>query len=87
MEVKEVKNIINLSENGRSTLAHAMLEDESVRLASAAASKAYVERVENEKDEMPFWMWCTLYFCLGMLFTMTIPALSNILWTIINGGQ
>jgi len=80
------KEALDLSEKGRTTLAKAILEDESVRLVSQAASKAYIDRCDDEKDSMPFWMWATLWFCLGMLFTMTIPAFSNIIWNLSQAG-
>ncbi len=86
MDIPEVRQIVNLAENNRSLLAQAMLEDEAVRKASEIASENFMDKVEDEKNEMPFWMWCVLYFCLGMLFTMTIPALGNLLWSAIHGS-
>jgi len=87
-DIKEgkVREMMKLSTDGRTTLAKAILEDEAVRRASQVTSKIYLESCEDEKDSMPFWMWCALYFCLGMLFTMTIPALGNLLWNFTQGN-
>jgi len=85
----KAKEVLALAEAGRSPLAQAMLEDESVRLASQNRAKAYIDKCEAEKDDMPAWMWNLLYFILGMLFCMSEPAMFNLVWNIIkaqNGG-
>jgi len=50
----------------------AIAEDEAVRQASRQRSQKYLERVEDETSGTPFWMWCVLYFILGMFFNMTV---------------
>ena len=88
MENKNLKNVTYLSDlkkaikpndKGRALLAVAILEDESVRLASQANSRAYLKMKEDE-DTVPFWIWCALYFILGILFMISIE---NIFWNII----
>ncbi len=64
-------NRSDLTEQTRARMAEAMIEDEVVRLKSQEASKAYLMRKE-EDDRVPFWMWCTLWFTLGILFMITL---------------
>ena len=61
-------------------LVLAILEDESVRLASQARSAKYVDLVEKERNHMPEWMWYLLFFLLGMLFTLSEPAIFYLFW-------
>lgn len=59
------------NERARANMVGAMVEDEVVRLASEANSTAYLQR-KDEADKTPFWMWCSLYFTLGVLFMISI---------------
>lgn len=67
--------IMKKNDKARANLAKAFLEDEAIKAASEANSRAYLMRIE-EADRTPFWMWCTLYFILGMLFMVTVDNLS-----------
>lgn len=69
--------------SGQSAVAKAFLEDEAVRLASEKRSEKYLKLVEDEKSEVPFWVWALLFFILGMLTTLSIPVYSNFLWKLI----
>jgi len=68
----------------KSALATAMLEDESVRLASQTRSKEYLDKLDEQDNRIPFWMWCTLWFILGVFFDMTIVNLSQYLGRIMH---
>ena len=61
-------------------LVMAMLEDETVRLASQKRSAEFIDLVEKEKNYMPEWMWYLLFFLLGMLFTLSEPAIFYLFW-------
>lgn len=62
--------------NKRAVLAKAIMDDEAIRRASVENSRAYLNRIEEETSGTPFWMWCTLYFILGMLFMITVDTVS-----------
>lgn len=57
----------------RSPLAAAFIEDEAVRISSQDRSRKYIMNKEEDESGMRPWMWCTLYFVLGMLFALTAP--------------
>jgi hypothetical protein len=85
----KVEQMLRLAEEGRTPLARALLEDESVRLAAEKQAGAFLERCEDERDDMPAWMWNLLFFILGLLFAMSEPAIFNLIWNIAkayNGG-
>ena len=75
----KIKHILPLimrkNDKARANLAKAFLEDEAIKQASFERSKAYLLKIEEE-DRTPFWMWCTLYFVLGMLFMITVDNIS-----------
>jgi len=64
---------IAISKN-RSPLAAAFLEDEAVRISSQDRSREYILNKEEDESGMRPWMWCLLYFALGMLFALTVPS-------------
>ena len=74
----DISDLIKPNDKGRALLATAILEDESVRLASEANSRAYLKRKQDE-DTVPFWVWCTMYFILGILFMISVE---NVFWNI-----
>lgn len=76
--LNDLKKIIKPNDKGRALLAVAILDDESIRLASQANSRAYLKRKQDE-DTVPFWIWCILYFTLGILFMISVE---NIFWNI-----
>ena len=61
----------------RAHLAQAMIEDEAARKASQVNSYNYLNRVEDEKSNMPAWMWNVAWFILGML---SMISLDSLLW-------
>ncbi len=75
--ITDLKDIIKKNDKGRALLATAILEDESVRLASQANSKAYLKEKWEREDRMSEWMWNLLYFALGMLFVI---SMENVFW-------
>ena len=60
----------------RATLAAAMIEDGVIRQFSYENSRAYLDRIDEEDSRTPFWMYCTLYFILGMLFMITVENIT-----------
>ena len=80
---KKVQKVIALTDlikpsdnNKRALLATAIWDDEAVRHASAENSAAYLDRIDEQESRTPFWMWCVLYFILGMLFMITVDTVS-----------
>jgi len=87
IQFETLKKVINKGD--KAAIAKALIEDEQVRLASQKRSFEYLNRVENEKNEMPNWMWNALYFALGVLVTLSVPSWSMVLHNVIkyyNGG-
>jgi hypothetical protein len=71
---KEIIPMITENTEARASLAKAFMEDEVVRQASRQNSLEYLKRVDEEYDRTPFWIWCLLYFNLGILFTVTVET-------------
>ena len=78
---EELGKIIPLSERikkdekKRAILAAALLEDEAVRLASTKNCEVHLKEKEEEDKRTPFWMFCVLYFILGMLSMITFDSI------------
>lgn len=66
------EEIRRLEKTGRTALASALLEDESVRQASAARSQHHLEQKWKKESKISFGMWATLWFTLGMLSCLSI---------------
>jgi hypothetical protein len=69
--------------SGRSSLASAMLEDESVRLQAEKDARDHLISIEEEEDSVSPWTWNLLFFLLGMLFAMSEPAIFYFIWDLI----
>jgi len=70
----------------KSPLAKAILEDEAVRIASENRSKEYLDKIDEYDNRIPFWMWCTLWFILGIFFDMTIINISQHIGRLMHNG-
>lgn len=77
-KITELKDLIKPNDKKRALLAVAILEDEAVRLASQANSKAYL-LMKEKQDKMPEWMWNVFWFMLGMLFLI---SMENVFWNV-----
>lgn len=63
------------NDKARSVMLKAMMEDETVRLASQENSRNYLIKKE-EDNRTPFWMFCVLYFVLGIIFMISIENIT-----------
>jgi hypothetical protein len=86
MEATERKPIIMqdyrklIEDKPNSPLAKALLEDEASRLASENKLKLTLEKRDEEDSSVPFWMWCAIWFILGIFFGLTTPDTIATLW-------
>jgi hypothetical protein len=74
MTKKQQLEDLNRAVAGQSGLATAILEDAAVRMDSEKRSDAYLKAKDEYTDGTPFWMWCLLWYILGMFTIMTIDA-------------
>jgi hypothetical protein len=63
----------------RSPLAEALLEDEIIRDKAVRLAREYVTKNARRRDHVPFWVWCVLWFIVGMLFDMSVTNLGQYL--------
>ena len=62
------------NDKARANLAVAILEDEASRRQSEANSKAYLNKVEDEKSNVSDYMYYALFFIMGVLFTIVLDG-------------
>ena len=74
---KQLDTLALAVSSNRSSLAEALIEDEAVRMSSEKRSRSYLNAKDEREDSVPFWMWCVLWFVLGVFFDMTIVNLSQ----------
>jgi hypothetical protein len=72
--------ITNFDNSKRAALASALVAEEFTRNEQIQRARDYVIACEEEKNEISVWLWHVLFFFLGFIACMMIPAFSEFFW-------
>lgn len=54
----------------------AFQEDEAIKKASEQRSTVYLKDIKDREDKTPMWVWCVLWFVIGVLFSKSVEIIN-----------